>query len=572
LIRLGANREAIPPDQPSGWDFEKYLFTPGIYDSVELILSGAPYLQNVQAAPDPVAKTVRVVAELAGGARPTSFQLRSEVSGANGAVTASRTIASVRLAAHEKKTVDFVIPLKTGRLWSPEDPYLYDLRLTTGTDAAHVRFGLRSFRFDAATRRPLLNGRPYYLRGSNITIDRFYEDGDRAGLPWDAVWVRKLHRQMKSMNWNSLRYCIGFPPDFWYDIADEEGILLQDEFPIWLLNGNSGSGTHPPEFPQAAKIIPEYTAWMRERWNHPSVVIWDAQNESVTGETGKARDAVRHLDLSDRPWDNGWGLPGKDTDTLESHPYLFSRTWGGGRPEGGKPFLLSELSTTPATPSLRREQAKLSNPILINEYDWLWIDRTGNPTTLTAQVYESLLGRNSTVDQRRWVHARYVAALTEFWRCHRQAAGVLHFCALGYSRDGSKPRPEGGATSDDWIDLRELRFEPYFAEYVKEAFAPVALMLDFWADSLAAGDRREISVVAINDLEPEWVGQVRLRVLLGEKVVSELVQPCTLAAFGDGRVTFAWTAPELSGDYTLEASLFKSGTPRTRSLRDFRVK
>ena len=42
------------------------------------------------------------------------------------------------------------------------------------------------------------------------------------------------------MNWNSLRYCIGFPPDFWYDIADEEGILLQDEFPIWLLNGNSG--------------------------------------------------------------------------------------------------------------------------------------------------------------------------------------------------------------------------------------------------------------------------------------------------------------------------------------------
>jgi hypothetical protein len=55
-------------------------------------------------------------------------------------------------------------------------------------------------------------------------------------------------------------------------------------------------------------------------------------------------------------------------------------------------------------------------------------------------------------------------------------------------------------------------------------------------------------------------------------VVSELVQPCTLAAFGDRRVTFAWKAPELSGDYTLEASLFKSGTPRTRSLRDFRVK
>ena len=76
-------------------------------------------------------------------------------------------------------------------------------------------------------------------------------------------------------------------------------------------------------------------------------MIWDAQNKSVTEETGKARDAVRQLDLSDRPWDNGWGLPGKDTDTLESHPYLFSRTWGGGRPEGGKPFFLSDLARHP---------------------------------------------------------------------------------------------------------------------------------------------------------------------------------------------------------------------------------
>ena len=187
-------------------------------------------------------------------------------------------------------------------------------------------------------------------------------------------------------------------------------------------------------------------------------------------------------------------------------------------------------------------------------------------------MYEALLGGNSTVDQRRRIHARYVAALTEFWRCHRQTAGVLHFCALGYSRDGGKPRPEGGATSDDWIDLRELRFEPHFAEYVKEAFAPVALMLDFWADSLAAGERRDISVVAINDLEPAWSGQVRLRVLLGEKVVSELVEPCTLAGFGDSRITFPLKAPESSGVYTLEASLVKPGAPRTRSLRDFEVK
>ena len=71
------------------------------------------------------------------------------------------------------------------------------------------------------------------------------------------------------------------------------------------------------------------------------------------------------------------------------------------------------------------------------------------------------------------LHARYVAALTEFWRCHREAAGVLHFCGLGYSRPGDKPRPEGGATCDDFIDLEKLTFEPHFEEYVREAFNPV---------------------------------------------------------------------------------------------------
>jgi beta-galactosidase len=52
VVRVGADRECVPPDQPSGWDFEKYLYIPGIYDSVDLILTGAPYVRNVQVVPD----------------------------------------------------------------------------------------------------------------------------------------------------------------------------------------------------------------------------------------------------------------------------------------------------------------------------------------------------------------------------------------------------------------------------------------------------------------------------------------------------------------------------------------
>jgi hypothetical protein len=247
------------------------------------------------------------------------------------------------------------------------------------------------------------------------------------------------------------------------------------------------------------------------------------------------------------------------------------RIWNNGRPNPGKPFFLSELSTTDLKPKVRPEQDKLTNPIIINEYDWLWLTREGNPTCLTGHVYSSLLGVDSTVDQRRLLHARYVAALTEFWRCHRQAAGVLHFCSLGYSRDGSKPRPEGGATSDDWIDVRTLRYEPYFAEYVKEAFAPVGLMLDFWAETLTPGERREMPVIIINDLPGEWSGQLRLRLLRGSEVVSEQVQACAVDGYGDRHLSFAFTAPETTGAYTLEAALIRPDSPPTRSLRDVKV-
>ena len=158
---------------------------------------------------------------------------------------------------------------------------------------------MRSFRLDQATGRPYLNGKPYYLRGSNITLYRFFEDDAREMLPWDEEWVRGLHRLVKDMHWNSLRYCIGFPPEFWYDIADEEGILLQDEFPIW----NSRNWDIPNDF-DTDLLASHFTDWMRDRWNHPSVVIWDAQNETHSVTTGKTIAAVRGLDLSNRPWDN----------------------------------------------------------------------------------------------------------------------------------------------------------------------------------------------------------------------------------------------------------------------------
>lgn len=92
-----------------------------------------------------------------------------------------------------------------------------------------------------------------------------------------------------------------------------------------------------------------------------------------------------------------------------------------------------------------------------------------------------------------------------------KAAAVLHFCGLGYSRPGDKPRPEGGATSDDFIDIAALEFEPLFKKYVRMAFNPVGLMLDFWEEKVVAGSGHDVRVYVINDWQEPWRGEVRLR-------------------------------------------------------------
>jgi len=561
VVRVGAFRDSVPESIPSGWDFEKYLYIPGIYDSVELILTGKPYIVNVQTVPDISVPNVRIVTVLYWPNRDGRADISYEVSEARtGKFVGAVKQSGLPFAPNQTTKLDVTIPIEDCKLWTPENPFLYELKLNTEGDSRRIRFGMRSFRFDKESGRAILNGKPYFMRGTNVCVYRFFEDSVRGGRPWRKEWVRRLHKKFKSMHWNSIRYCIGFPPEIWYEIADEEGFLIQDEFPIWFLGKENW-----PKALKSGAIAKEYTEWMRERWNHPCVVVWDAQNETVTDETGKAVQAVRHLDLSNRPWENGWARPQSLADFVESHPYLFARIqWGSGD------FRLSDLANTSGKPGVRGVQRDYKLPIIINEYAWLWLNRDGTTTCLTDKVYNSLLGPDSTVAQRRLLYARYLAALTEFWRCHRECAGVLHFCGLGYSRAGDKPRPEGGATSDHFLDIETLEFEPNFEKYVKDAFSPVALCINKWDEQFQPGVEIKVPVIVINDLYKDWKGSVRLRILRGEETISEQAKTCVVSGLGREVLSFKVTVPNEQGQYQLAAELITEGT-MVRSLRDFNV-
>ena len=88
---------------------------------------------------------------------------------------------------------DVVVPIRDCRLWSPEDPFLYELTVRTAGDEFTTRFGMREF--FCRDGRAWLNGKVYYLRGNNFTLYRFFEDEARGALPWDeAAVARELLR------------------------------------------------------------------------------------------------------------------------------------------------------------------------------------------------------------------------------------------------------------------------------------------------------------------------------------------------------------------------------------------
>ncbi|HRZ37842.1 MAG TPA: discoidin domain-containing protein [Candidatus Paceibacterota bacterium] len=545
LIRVGADRDAIGRAYPDGFDFEKARYIPGIFDSVAMIFSGTPRIENVQVAPDIAAQQAKVRVYLDGRTESgVEVRIREAKSGRLVATAHANAGAGV-------KELDVVIPMQGSRLWSPEDPFLYSVAVRTSGDQLETRFGMREFRFDPATRRAVLNGAPYSMRGSNFTLYRFFEDAERGALPWDDAWVRTLHQRVKGMHWNCLRYCIGLAPDRWYDIADEEGVLIQNEFPIWY-------GGDVPQEMTVDELAREYGEWLRDQWNHPCVVIWDACNETRSKKTGDALMRVRGLDLSDRPWDDGYSWPRRPGDTSEQHPYQFSTP-------GFRPARLATANPDPE--SYKNGGGDGRHAIINNEYGWHWVNRDGTATTLTRGIYEAVLGDKATPQQRFHMQATWLAAATEFWRAHRQCAAVMHFVTLGYSR------PDG-QTSDHWRPggVATLEWEPEFHKYVRDAFAPVGLMVNFGKDRVPPGSTTPVSVIVINDLPTPWRGPVTLRVKCGGRVAHEERQETALAAWATGTLSFNIAWPDREGPALLEAELRGADGQPVRSARELAIK
>ncbi|WDQ98377.1 hypothetical protein PSC71_14265 [Devosia sp. J2-20] len=167
------------------------------------------------------------------------------------------------------RSVAFSLP-ETAALWDEFNPVLHTATVIWKRDGIELdrrqtRFGIREFA--RAGRSLTLNGRPVFLRGT-LDCAIFPLTGYP---PTDTAGWRKVFETAKAYGLNHIRYHSWCPPEAAFEVADEMGMLLHVETPVWPVLGAD---------PALDRYIhAEAERIMRDYGNHPSFVMFCVGNE-----------------------------------------------------------------------------------------------------------------------------------------------------------------------------------------------------------------------------------------------------------------------------------------------------
>ena len=518
LIRVGA-RSTLPPESAVGSDQERDTFIPGIWGDVSLILTGAPRCSGVQVIAHIASAEVEIRVSVTGApARGHEVTVGTCVfEKESGRLVTGDIESPVTLQTSGETVITFRHLVRDMHLWSPEHPFLYEAETIIrssghAVDRTATTFGMREFTIRDGHFH--LNGERIFLRGGNIAFHRFLSDPGRSVLPWDPLWIRRVLIDIpKAHNFNFFRNHLGQMYNRWYDIADEHGMLLQNEWQFWMATGSE------------EQITREFTQWLRDNWNHPSIVIWDALNESTDAVVEqRVIPRMKALDPT-RPWE--------PVDLRDEHPYIYSL----GPVLHDRQFGFSR--------SLE-EFAASKTPVVVNEFLWWWLDRNGQPTKLMRGVVERWLGENPTADDLE-AHQRFLAAeLVELFRRMRVDA-VQPFVYLSNDQ---------GPTANWFIGpIADLTPRPLL-NVLRTAFAPVSVSLEVWDRHFYSGEHRKLKLHVMNDTPVPWEGEViyGVRAMNGSWCTSER-SAVTVDSSGHLELVVEVVLPEDLGEYELAASL-----------------
>jgi hypothetical protein len=232
------------------------------------------------------------------------------------------------LTGNPKTEVD--IPVPNPALWSPDNPFLYDLQVSTvhsgvTNDMVTSYFGMRKISVSTVNGVPqiYLNNAAYFEMGP---LDQgFWPDGIYTA-PTDAALAYDL-QQEKALGFNMVRKHIKVERQRWYYWADKLGLLVWQDMPS--CNSYTGNPTPPPVDP--IQFITELSRMVQTHWNSPAIIMWDIFNESqgqegTSGGVGQTNTAylvqlVKTLDpsrlVNQASGGNYYGVG----DVLDNHSY-----------------------------------------------------------------------------------------------------------------------------------------------------------------------------------------------------------------------------------------------------------
>ena len=201
------------------------------------------------------------------------------------------TVASCEADLDGDETV-CVMKIDQPRLWSAEDPYLYQILIEVSDENGEItevipqHTGFR--RFEMKNSLMMLNGKRIVFKGVNR-----HEFSSLTGRQVNREDVIKDIITMKQNNINAIRTC-HYPDDVMiYDLCDEYGLYLIAENNLeshgsWdTVKEGSGEydGVVPCDKPEwLAMMLDRVNSMYQRDKNHPAILIWSCGNESFGGK------------------------------------------------------------------------------------------------------------------------------------------------------------------------------------------------------------------------------------------------------------------------------------------------
>lgn len=261
----------------------------GIYRNVNLLVGARIHVpaDGVKITTPSVAKdasTVEVATTIKNLTRGKE-KITVEVLITNSGVIYGKDVVGVTMYGEAEETVRQSICIEKARLWSPNDPFLYECTVNVYAgkeklDEVHEPLGIRKLELDAE-HGLRINGEQVKLRGTCI----HHDNGIIGATTLEKAEERRC-RQMKEAGFNSIRSAHHPMSKAMLDACDKYGVLVMDELTdMWTNHKNAND--FALHFLDCMET--EIKRMVAKDYNHPSVILYSTGNEIP--DMGTARGA-----------------------------------------------------------------------------------------------------------------------------------------------------------------------------------------------------------------------------------------------------------------------------------------